>query len=469
MRYRTQLLIAFLAVVLLTNGVSLSVLGRLSRQHLFEGYRAKLLSITVTTATMLDPALLAPGSAEPLRLALRRARDANRRPDTQMERVFVLSRSPEDSLLLLVAADAEENPRIAGRTGEVYRTSRPLGDISKAEVEAEFATDEFGTFLRAWAPVYNSAGQFAGAVVVEAKSNWVDSKMLPIISSAIGTMLFASVLALPFAFVVSRRVSRPLSGLHEAVAKIGKGELETRIPVLSKDEFGAMAADINTMAAGLQERDHVKSTFAHFVSQQVMDSILKSGEIRLTGDRRRITVLFCDIRGFTSISESLVPEKIVQLLNDYFETMVDVIFRNRGTLDKFIGDGIMVIFGAPEDDPYQEEHAVRTAIEMQIALTELSLRWVAEGINVRMGIGINSGPAVVGNIGSSKRMDYTAIGDTVNLASRLESATKEFGVGILVSEYTYTAVRGNFHFRNMGPVTVKGRAEAVVTYTVEDV
>ncbi|HXJ42670.1 MAG TPA: adenylate/guanylate cyclase domain-containing protein, partial [Bryobacteraceae bacterium] len=216
-------------------------------------------------------------------------------------------------------------------------------------------------------------------------------------------------------------------------------------------------------------RDRVKTTFAHFVSQQVMDSVLKAGEVKLTGDRRRISVLFCDLRGFSTISENLPPESVVRLLNDYFETMVDVIFRNRGTLDKFIGDGIMVIFGAPEDDPYQEEHALRTAIEMQHALTDLAARWAQEGITVRMGIGINSGSAVVGNIGSSKRMDYTAIGDTVNLASRLESATKELGVGILVSEYTYTALRGTFKFRQMGSVTVKGRVEPVLTYTIDEV
>jgi adenylate cyclase len=144
------------------------------------------------------------------------------------------------------------------------------------------------------------------------------------------------------------------------------------------------------------------------------------------------------------------------------------VFRNQGTLDKFIGDGMMVIFGAPEDDAYQEEHALRTALEMQRELRQLSSKWESEGICIRVGIGINSGPAVVGNIGSTKRMEYTAIGDTVNLASRLESATKDLGVPILISEYTYNAVRGSFQMRPMGPVTVRGRSEAVMTYALED-
>ena len=128
----------------------------------------------------------------------------------------------------------------------------------------------------------------------------------------------------------------------------------------------------------------------------------------------------------------------------------------------------MVIFGAPEEDPYQEENALKTAIEMQAELQKLSDRWRPEGLDLRIGIGINSGPAIVGNIGSSQRMEYTAIGDTVNLASRLETATKELGVGILLSEYTYHAVRGSFRFKNMGPVHVRGRNEPVLTYSIEE-
>jgi adenylate cyclase len=159
---------------------------------------------------------------------------------------------------------------------------------------------------------------------------------------------------------------------------------------------------------------------------------------------------------------------VVRVLNEYFERMVEIVFRNKGTLDKFIGDGMMVIFGAPEDDPHQEEHALQTAIEMQRELRVLAKKWEAEGIKLRIGVGINSGPAVVGNIGSPVRMEYTAIGDTVNLASRLESATKECGAEILISEYTYNGVRGSFQFEQIGPVQVRGRSEPVLAYAVVD-
>jgi adenylate cyclase len=475
-RYRTKLLLVFLAVALGTNGISLLVMDRLALHYLYHGYRAKLLSITATAAVMLDGDLLNQVQSQAdesspaylqLRSTLRQVRNANRRPDTYMERVFTVRHAAGGAKALLVGVDAEESIQSAAHPGEAYRDGQaaPM-DMTQVDVAENFIGDEFGSVLRAHAPVRNRLGQIVGAVVVEAPAGWVNQKMLPIRRSALAAMLLAFLISVPAALFISKRTSRPLLDLHAAVDRIGKGDFDTQLSVTSRDEFGSVAKAVNAMAAGLKERDRVKSTFAHYVSQQVMDSILKSGsELKLSGDRRRITVLFCDIRGFSTISEKLPPEKVVAVLNAYFEAMVEVIFHNNGTLDKFIGDGMMVIFGAPEDDPNQEERAVRTALEMQKELRRLTTKWEADGIHIRIGIGINSGPAVVGNIGSTRRMDYTAIGDTVNLASRLESATKELAVEILISEYTFNAVRGLFRFKDMGSVQVRGRTDPVLTYT----
>jgi adenylate cyclase len=477
--YRVKLLLVFIAVALITNGISLAVMYRLSSHYLYDGYRAKMLSITATAATMLDGDELSgirsradedTSTYSQLRETLKRVRNANQRPDTYMKRVFTVVKSKEDANGLTIAVDPEENPSIRAHAGEVYRPGKQqMAGIQQPVVEDDFITDEFGTFLRSSAPVRDHSGRIAGAVIVEAPATWVDFKMRPILLSGLFSMLLAGVLAIPAALVISRKTSAPLVELQSAVQRIGAGDFDTPLAVRSKDEFGQVAEAVNAMAKGLKERDRVKTTFARYVSHQVMDSILSSDQaVHLSGDRRRITVLFCDIRGFSTMSEKLPPEKVVRLLNDYFESMVEVVFRNNGTLDKFIGDGMMVIFGAPEDDPFQEEHALKTAIEMQQELKRLAERWKPEGLNIRSGIGINSGPAVVGNIGSSRRMDYTAIGDTVNLASRLESATKDMSVGILVSEYTYMAARGNFKFREMGSIHVKGRTDPVMTYTPED-
>jgi adenylate cyclase len=477
-KYRTKLLLTFVGVALLTNSISLVVMYQLSRHYMYDGYRAKLLSITASTATLLDGDLLKTiqtraDEASPaylqLRQTLRRVRDANRRKDTYMKQVFTVMRSVQDPKVLLIGVDPEESLDNAAHAGDVYRggTAESIR-IDQTVVEDAFIKDEFGSWLRGYAPVRDLSGQVVGAVVVEAPADWVESQIRPIGISGLLSLLLAVVLALPAAMVVSRRASRPLAELHDVVESIGKGDFSARVNVRSQDEFGSVGTAVNEMAVGLGERQRVKSAFARYVSHQVMDTVLESGaEIKLSGDRRRISVLFCDIRGFTTISESLSPEKVVQLLNEYFERMVDVVIRNNGTLDKFIGDGMMVIFGAPDDDPYQEEHALKAAIEMQAELRKLAEKWRGEGLNLRIGIGINSGPAIVGNIGSSQRMDYTAIGDTVNLASRLESATKEFGVGIIISEYTHNAVRGAFQFTKLGEVRVRGRSEPVLAYAVD--
>jgi len=148
--------------------------------------------------------------------------------------------------------------------------------------------------------------------------------------------------------------------------------------------------------------------------------------------------------------------------------MVDVLMRHKGTIDKFLGDGVMVIFGAPLDDPYQEQHAVLAAIEMQKELRNLCNQWETNGRRpLKMGIGINSGAAIVGNIGSEDHMEYTAIGDTVNLAARLEAATKELGLEIAVCEQTYAAIRPLFRWKPAGTIAIRGRTEPVRAYSVE--
>lgn len=477
MKFRAKLMITGLMMGLLTTGTSLGLMYHLSRKSLYDGYRAKMLSITASVATMLDGDVFKTISTradentpqyKQIDRLLRNTRNANRRKDTHMERVFTVRRAEQDPNLLLFVVDPEESLKNAGHAGEVYRGGSGL-NIDQPTVETNYITDEFGSWLRSYAPIHDSAGTVVGGVVVEAPVDWVQGRMWPIAQAAMLALSAALGIILTAGFFLSRRVSRPLAQLHAAVESIGRGNFETRLDDSSKDEFGTVAKAVNKMAAELSERDRVKAAFARYVSKQVMNSILdSSAEIRLRGDRKRISVLFCDIRGFTSISENLPPEKVVQLLNEYFESMVEIVFRNKGMLDKFIGDGMMVIFGAPEEDPYQEENALKTAVEMQTELQKLAERWRPEGLDLRIGIGINSGPAIVGNIGSSQRMEYTAIGDTVNLASRLETATKELGVGILLSEYTHNAVRGSFRFKNMGPVRIRGRNEPVLTYSVEE-
>ncbi len=212
-----------------------------------------------------------------------------------------------------------------------------------------------------------------------------------------------------------------------------------------------------------REREQAVREFSRFVNPHVVNELIAHGGLTREGESRQVTLLFSDIRGFTTLSESRTPQQVVSLLNRYFTRQVAVIFRNGGALDKFIGDCIMAIWGAPLDDEKNAEHAIQCALDMADALEAFRQELGEEGRDFDVGIGIHSGPAVVGLIGSEQRREYTAIGDTVNLASRIEGLTK--GVArILVSEDTMRLCPDAFDFVARGLYKVKGRTQDVALF-----
>jgi adenylate cyclase len=215
-----------------------------------------------------------------------------------------------------------------------------------------------------------------------------------------------------------------------------------------------------------RERRKMKRLFGQYVSKDVFDQLVADPSLaRLGGQRRDMTVLFSDIRGFTTVSEKGQPEEIVGMLNEYFSEMVAIVFRHGGTLDKFVGDMVMALFGAPLDDERHAVHAAEAALDMVAALAVLNERWRAEGRPVLdIGIGINSGPMIAGNIGSSAIMSYTVIGDAVNLGARLESLNKEYGTRIIISEPTRARLGDGYALRPLGDVVVKGKTQPVAIF-----
>jgi adenylate cyclase len=217
-----------------------------------------------------------------------------------------------------------------------------------------------------------------------------------------------------------------------------------------------------------REKRQVKRMFSRFVSKDVYDQLMADpARARIGGARRDMTVLFADIRSFTTFTERGQPEDVVSQLNEYFSRMVAVIFRSRGTVDKFVGDMVMALFGAPLEDPDHADHALQAALGMLGALRELNTHWSATGRPaLDIGIGLNSGDMVAGNIGSDTIMSYTVIGDAVNLGSRIESLNKEYGTHIIISEATRGRLKGRYDMRPLGTVTVKGKSEAVAIFEV---
>jgi adenylate cyclase len=217
-----------------------------------------------------------------------------------------------------------------------------------------------------------------------------------------------------------------------------------------------------------RERKKIKGAFTYYVSSSVVNEMLKYPEkLKLGGERKEMTVLFSDIKGFTTIAEGLTPEELVSLLNEYLTVMTDIVFKYGGTLDKYIGDAIMALYGAPLDLPDHPANACRSALEMIHGLGSLNNKWIDEGRNpIDIRIGINTGPMMVGNMGSKQRFDFTAMGDSVNLGSRLEGANKSYKTNIIIAESTYEHVKDDFICMELDSVRVKGKKRPVRIYSL---
>jgi adenylate cyclase len=255
----------------------------------------------------------------------------------------------------------------------------------------------------------------------------------------------------------------------EAELMVGEDKLSvnlTALPLLSmeKKRLGSML-----MLEDISNEKRMRSTMSRLMDPGIADQMLAGGADALGGKNVMATVLFSDIRGFTTITEQLGAQGTVALLNEYFTLMVDCIQREEGMLDKFIGDAIMAAFGIPVGHDDDADRSVRTSIAMIRELWSWNKLRLKEGkLPVDIGIGLNTDNVVSGTIGSKKRMDYTIIGDGVNLAARLESACKQYGAHILISEFTYKQLRGTYYSRELDLVVVKGKTQPVAIYEILD-
>ena len=284
--------------------------------------------------------------------------------------------------------------------------------------------------------------------------------------SLAGIALILAAIAL-LSFYAARRISRPIVAAQRALSAIAGGDFSVRVAVDRADEIGELQRLVNHVAEELRRRDAMKDLMGKYLSKQVADQVLAgNADFALAGVRREVSVLFADVRGFTSYSEKHDPEQVTRSLNEYFEVMVDVVAGHEGVLDKYIGDGLMVVFGAPVAQPDHASRAVITALEMQAALQTLNLKRAQRGDDpIAIGIGVNTGIVISGNLGSIKRMEFTVVGDTVNLAARLESRA---GQGqILIGQATFDLVKEMVLSEPLGPMPVKGKAEPVEIWLVK--
>lgn len=342
----------------------------------------------------------------------------------------------------------------------------PVAALGGAKGEALVDVDG-----KAWATTQFEPAAFAGvpgrfSVVAALDMTRIRSVVRKNLGLTVVVLVIAALIAIVMGSRLASLMSNALTRLNGAYKNVARDDYTHVEGVKTGDEMEALASGFNAMVDGLRERDKLRATMGKYMTQSVMDHVM-NGKVELGGELLTVTLLFSDIRSFTSISETMSAQELVKLLNEYFTEMVAVVMEEGGVVDKYIGDAIMAVFGAPVPKPDDALRAVRAAVRMRHALAVLNEKLVARGVApIKTGIGLHTGEVVAGNIGSEARMEYTVIGDAVNLASRLETSTKELGTDVLISDDTNALLGEEFETRAVREITVKGRVKPVMVYEV---
>ena len=360
-------------------------------------------------------------------------------------------------LLLAVLAPAAYATFLSYSVGETL--SRPIISELAAALPDDFDFQRQGlpidTRLRIGLPVYTVVcGMLVAAVVGERDGS----------SSLVVAVLVALAIGIALSFelghLLSRSITEPVEAVRRAMHEVRAGDLTGRVPVLTSDELGELAHDFNRMARGLQEREEMRTAFGTYVDKVVVDLIL-SGQFPREGVQVDVSILFCDVRGFTSYAETAAPTEVVGTLNRIFEIIVPIIDRLGGHVDKFIGDGVLAVFGAPEPFVDHADRAVRAACEITSGVR-------AADLGLTVAAGVNSGLVVAGSVGGAGRLNFSVIGDAVNVAARVEAATRETGDDVLVSAETRSRLTSLDGLVSRGSVRLKGKAEPVELFAPMD-
>jgi adenylate cyclase len=287
-----------------------------------------------------------------------------------------------------------------------------------------------------------------------------------ILFSLFTVIIIASIAGMIITFLLASLFKNPIKDISLATERIKENNYNEKIQIYSNDEIGLLAESFNRMSIGLKEKDWIKDVFGKMVDPGVRDYLL-SKELNLGGESKVVTILFSDIRNFTTLSEKMKPTKIVEMLNYYFDKMGECVSKEKGLVNKYIGDAIMAIFGTPIELLDHPDAAVKTALAMRTELEKVNLTLSEKGFpKLDIGIGIHTGEVLAGNIGSKTRMEYTVIGDSVNLASRIEGLCKQYKKNILLSESTVSHLSGKLSVQFVDSIVVKGKTVPIKIYSI---
>ena len=357
-----------------------------------------------------------------------------------------------------------------GRTGDAYPLAPELIEPMGWTLEDGVARytrvyrHQGGLWISAFAPIV-APGSGPTALLHVAYPVEIYLDRLHELRNAILFATGAGALAtLVLGLLVLRRLTRPIALLTGGVSRVAAGDLSQPLPVTSRDEVGRLTRAFNSMLEGLRQRDFIRSAFGRYVSPEVAQAILESPEgLRFGGTKRRVTVLMSDLRGYTRFAEQGDPAEVMEILNGYLARMAEIVIAHGGTINEFIGDAIFAVYGAPVAHADHAERAAGTALAMQAAMAEINAEHARRGLpGFEMGIGLHTGEAVVGNIGSEQRAKYAVVGSAVNVASRVESAT--VGGQVLLTAATLGELGALAHVGPALAVEVKGLAQPLILH-----
>jgi len=416
-------------------------------------------------AVLYDPANI--GSQEHLALLTQCQAIRNVNPDIRY--VYTMVKDQQGKIRFMLDSDWSPEPNAdnsdIAHFGDVYDDVTPdiIAFMNKPEgimVADEFYSDRWGTWLTGLAPVVNADGSLACVIGIDIAADTVrDYQMKHLV--VIGLIVLCLIIPVALVgLVFARRISKPIQDITVDMKRIQNLELQGELKSSTFiREVSEMHDAVDDMKKGLR-------SFRKYVPADLVNELIRlRKEAVLGAEKTRISVSFSDIENFTNISEEIGPERLSESLGEYLEGMTGILTRHQATVDKYIGDAIMSFWGAPRVIENPTMHACKAALECVHYLDEAGHRWVAEGkpaLPTR--IGINTGEAIVGNMGYSERLSYTAIGDTVNLASRLEGLNKMYGTNILVSETAYEETKELFEYRFLDVVAVKGKKQGIRIY-----
>jgi class 3 adenylate cyclase len=461
----------FAAVTVLAVALAGGVIYQAEKDALQDTLGALLLSIARTGARLVDP---------DLHVEVQITRDAESEAFRWLR--GVLAGVQDDNQLetpIVTLADFEPETRRAryivtsrgpARPGDVYELVPVVWEALERAFRDGVASqtrvyrNPRGAWITGFAPVKDRSGTTIAVLEVDYRVDVYLARLARLRALVGGAALLGAAVAVGVGLVLARRVTGPVSALTRGVARVARGDLSQALPLASRDEVGELTRAFNEMLEGLRQRDFIRDTFGRYVSPEVAETLLASPEgLRLGGEKRDVTVLMSDLRGYTRFVEQGDPEVVVRVLNRYLARMTDTIAEHWGTINEFVGDGIVAFFGAPLPAPDHAARAAACALAMLDAIEEVNARHEAEGLpRLEMGIGLNSGEAIVGNVGSEKRAKYTAVGTTINLAARVEACT--VGGQALLSPHTYARVRDVAEVGPPIPVEVKGLREPLLLY-----